>query len=187
MAFTFNPHRNLIGQHAILSASKYHWTRYDDEKFVAAYKNAMAAELGTKMHDFAANAIKLGIKLSGNSTIAMYVNDAIRYGMTPEQPLYYSENCFGTADTIVFGKNKLRIHDLKTGEGAVSIIQLRIYAALFCLEYGIKPEAIQIHLTIYQKSEKIEEESAPEDIRAIMDTIVHFDKMIFDMKRGVSA
>lgn len=73
MPFVFNPHRNLIGQHALLSASKYHWTRYDDEKFVASYNNAMAAERGTKLHEFAANAIKLGVKLSGNSTIAMYV------------------------------------------------------------------------------------------------------------------
>ena len=186
MAFVFNPHRNLVGQHALLSASKYHWTRYDDEKFIASYNTAMAAERGTKLHDFAANAIKLGVKLSGNSTLAMYVNDAIRYGMTPEQPLYYSENCFGTADAIVFNKNKLRIHDLKTGEGPTSIIQLRIYAALFCLEYGVKPESIQILLTIYQKGEKIEEEADPLEIRKIMDTIIHFDKMIFDMKRGVN-
>lgn len=35
--------------------------------------------------------------------------------MTPEQVLYYSENCFGTADTISFDNKTLRIHDLKTG------------------------------------------------------------------------
>jgi hypothetical protein len=32
----------------------------------------------------------------------MYVNDAIGYQMTPEQPIYYSENCVGTADAISF-------------------------------------------------------------------------------------
>ena len=184
MPFVFTPHRNLIGQHALLSASKYHWTRYDDEKFVASYNNAMAAERGTKLHEFAANAIKLGVKLSGNSTIAMYVNDAIRYGMTPEQPLYYSENCFGTADAIKFSKKKLRIHDYKSGEGPTSIIQLRIYAALFCLEYRVNPEDIDTELAIYQSGAKNEETSDPAEIRRIMDKIIHFDKMIFDMKRG---
>lgn len=186
MAFVFNPHRNLVGQHALLSASKYHWTRYDDDKFINFYTNAMAAARGSELHDFAAKSIKLGVKLSGNSTIAMYVNDAISFGMTPEQPLYYSENCFGTADAIIFNKNKLRIHDLKTGEGQVSIIQLRIYAALFCLEYGVKPESIKIELRIYQSGEKVCEEADPDEIRKIMDTIIHFDKMIFDMKRGVN-
>lgn len=186
MAFVFNPHRNLVGQHALLSASKYHWTRYDDEKFVNFYSSALAAQRGTELHDFAAKSIKLGVKLSGNSTLAMYVNDAISFGMTPEQPLYYSENCFGTADSIIFNRNKLRIHDLKTGEGPTSMIQLRIYAALFCLEYGINPEAIKTELRIYQSGTKVCEEADPEEIRKIMDTIVHFDKMIFDMKRGVN-
>lgn len=186
MAFVFNPHRNLVGQHALLSASKYHWTRYDDEKFVNFYASALAAQRGTEQHDFAAKAIKLGIKLSGNSTIAMYVNDAISFGMTPEQPLYYSENCFGTADTISFNKKTLRIHDYKSGETPASIIQLRIYAALFCLEYDVKPEAIKTELRIYQSGTKVCEEADPEEIRKIMDTIVHFDKMIFDMKRGVN-
>jgi hypothetical protein len=32
----------------------------------------------------------------------MYVNDAIGYNMKVEQPLYYSENCFGHADTLCF-------------------------------------------------------------------------------------
>lgn len=45
----------------------------------------------------------------------MYVNDAIGYKMTPEQTLFYSENCFGTADSISYRSGLLRIHDLKTG------------------------------------------------------------------------
>lgn len=186
MAFVFNPHRNLVGQHAFLSASKYHWTKYDIDKLRSTYMTAMAAAKGTELHDFAAKAIGLGVKLSGNSTIALYVNDAIRFGMTPEQPLYYSENCFGTADTISFNKKTLRIHDYKSGETPASIIQLRIYAALFCLEYGIKPESIKIVLQIYQMGDKVGEESDPEEIRKIMDTIIRFDKEILEMKRGVN-
>lgn len=185
MAFAFNPHKNLVGCHAMFSASKYHWTRYDDAKFVEYYNNAVKAAQGTKLHDFAANAIKLGIKLSGKSTLAMYVNDAIGFGMTPEQPLYYSENFFGTADTIWFGKNTLRIHDLKTGDSPASIIQLQIYAALFCLEYRIDPAKIKCELRIYQNGDKLICEPSAEDIQTVMDKIVHFDKMIFEMKRGV--
>ena len=71
----------------------------------------------------------------------MYVNDAIGFRMRPEQPLFYSENCFGTADAISFDEKKkyLRIHDLKTGVGKVKLDQLLIYASLFCLEYNFKP------------------------------------------------
>ena len=34
------------------------------------------------------------------NTAKMYVNDGIDFRMTVEQPLVYSEFCFGTADTI---------------------------------------------------------------------------------------
>lgn len=61
----------------------------------------------------------------------MYVNDAISFRMVPEQILFYSENCFGTADTIVFRNGTLRIHDLKTGVVPAHMEQLEIYAALF--------------------------------------------------------
>lgn len=61
----------------------------------------------------------------------MYVNDAIGFKMTPEQPLFYSENCFGTADAISYRNKLLRIHDLKTGLIPAHMEQLMIYAALF--------------------------------------------------------
>jgi len=60
--------------------------------------------------------------------------------MTPEQVLYYSGNCFGTADSIAFKNNLLRIHDLKTGAVPAHMEQLFIYDALFCLEYRIHPQ-----------------------------------------------
>ena len=107
----FNPHSNLVGQHAFLSASKYHWINYDEDKLANAYTRFLATQRGTELHDFACTCIKLGQKLPrSNKTLNMYVNDAIGFKMTPEQPLYYSDNCFGTADAIAFKNDILRKH-----------------------------------------------------------------------------
>ena len=150
----FNKHSNLEGQHAFLSASKYHWINYDEEKLSAAYLKHLATLKGTELHDFACRCIKLSIKLpKTQNTLNLYVNDAIGYKMTPEQPLYYSDNCFGTADAISFRQNFLRIHDLKSGETPASMHQLEVYAALFCLEYHVNPEEIKIELRLYQANE----------------------------------
>ena len=112
----FAKHSNLEGQHAFLSASGYHWINYSEEKIADAYAKYRAAQRGTALHAFAAQCIKLGQRLpKSQKTLNMYVNDAIGYKMTPEQILYYSPNCFGTADAISFRKDILRIHDLKTG------------------------------------------------------------------------
>ena len=43
----FNDHSELEGLHAFLSASKYHWINYDEEKLYSAYANYRAAEQGT--------------------------------------------------------------------------------------------------------------------------------------------
>ena len=139
---------------------------------------ATAKERGTKLHDLAAKCISLGVRLEGDDTLALYVNDAIEYGMRPEQPLYFSEFCFGTADTISFRRNLLRIHDLKTGETPASMDQLEIYAAIFCLEYEIKPSEIQIELRIYQNGTVIIFEPDVTDIVPIMDQIVYFDSLL---------
>lgn len=128
----FNKHKNLEGCHAFLGASKYHWINYDASKVAASYRNYLATLKGTELHDFAARCIKLGQKLpKSKKTLNMYVNDAIGYRMTPEQVLYYSDNCFGTADSISFKDSLLRIHDLKTGVTPAHMEQLEIYAALF--------------------------------------------------------
>ena len=108
----------------------------------------------------------------------MYVNDAIGFQMTPEQPLYYSDNCFGTADAICFRNNLLRIHDLKSGVTPAHMEQLMIYAALFCLEYSVDPNKIDIELRIYQSDEVNVFNPDPIDILAIMDKIIFFDKRL---------
>ena len=178
----FNNHKDLEGSHAFLGASKYHWINYDPEKLAATYKNYLATLKGTELHDFAAKAINLGVKLpKAKKTLNMYVNDAIGYSMTPEQVLYYSPNCFGTADSISFRNNFLRIHDLKTGETPAHIEQLMIYAALFCLEYKVKPGEIKFELRIYQFDDVMICNPTAEDILPIMDKIISFDKIINDI------
>ena len=180
----FNNHSNLRGSHAFLGASKYHWINYDDAKLIDSYRKFLAVQKGTELHDFAATCIKLGQKLPKSpKTLNSYVNDAIGFKMTPEQVLYYSDNCYGTADSICFRNNFLRIHDLKTGEIPAHMEQLMVYAALFCLEYRIKPSEIQMELRIYQNDDCLICNPTVEDIAPIMDKIITFDKLIKNIKR----
>lgn len=175
----FNRHSNLEGQHAFLGASKYHWINYDEEKVAQLYSNFLATQKGTVLHEFAAQCITLRQKLpKSQKTLNMYVNDAIGFKMTPEQVLYYSDNCFGTADSIAFRNDFLRIHDLKTGQIPAHMEQLEIYAALFCLEYNVKPGNIGMELRIYQHDDILVFNPTAEDIVPIMDKIISFDKVI---------
>lgn len=181
----FNRHSELLGRHALLSPSSYHWLNYDEAKLEAKYHSARASQRGTDLHKLAHEAIRLGIKLAkSNQALSTYVNDAIGYNMVCEQPLYYSENCFGVADTMMFRRGILRIHDLKTGLSPTSEKQLEIYAALFCLEYGISPFDIRILLRIYQRDEIREYEPEPEYILAIMDKIIESDHYIERLKEA---
>ena len=179
----FKKHSSLEGKHAFLGASKYHWINYDDEKLIESYSKFQATLNGTILHDFACQCITLGQKLpKSQKTLNMYVNDAIGFKMKPEQVLYYSDNCFGTADAICFRNGILRIHDLKTGVTRAHMEQLEIYAALFCLEYNKKPSDIDMELRIYQNNEIIVHNPTVEDILPIMDKIITFDKLIDRMK-----
>lgn len=179
----FNNHSTLEGSHAFLGASKYHWINYDENKLAESYSRFLATQKGTILHEFAAQCITLGQKLpKSQKTLNMYVNDAIGFKMTPEQVLYYSENCFGTADAIIFRNDLLRIHDLKTGIIPAHMEQLMIYAALFCLEYKVKPGDIEIELRLYQNNEIVYHNPTVEDIAPIIDKIVTFDKIINKIK-----
>lgn len=182
----FNKHSNLEGAHAFLSASKYSWLNYDEDQLSEAFLRFCAIQRGTELHDLAKRLIKLGVKLpKKRETLNLYVNDAIGFGMTPEQPLFYSVNSFGTADAICFRKNFLRIHDLKTGSTPAKMKQLEIYAALFCLEYGMKPSHIGIELRIYQNDEVLVHRPEELVISDTMAKIVEFDARIEKMKAEV--
>ena len=176
----FNKHSNLEGLHAPFSPSQSSWLRYDEEKALEVYTNRKAAEMGTKLHRWAKDTIDLGIKQpKSKKAIYAYVNDAIGFKMDTEVVLFYSERFFGTADAICFRDNLLRIHDLKTGKNPADIEQLKIYAALFCLEYRKKPIDICIELRLYQNDKVACYEPAPEEIMDIMDQIVRLDNIIF--------
>ena len=179
----FNEHSRLKGAHAFLSASQYHWLNYDETRLVERYSNHREATRGTQLHAFADQAIRLGIRLPANGkTLNRYVNDAIGFRMHTEQVLYYSRNAFGTADAISFGKNLLRIHDLKTGVIPASPWQLRVYAAFFCLEYNLNPEDIKYEGRIYQLDDIQYDTPTPDVLRDVMDKVQAFDLVIESLR-----
>lgn len=208
----FEKRLELEGQHAFLSPSSYHWVNYSEEKLAERYLKKMAVERGTELHAYACDAIRLNrFQPRNKDTVNMYVNDAIGFKMTPEQPLFYSWNCFGTADAISYTRNFLRIHDLKTGENEANMMQLKLYAALFCLNYQHVVQELRkngmsdidiakrlqvstrelhfdpalmhgIELRIYQNGEIRAEEPDPREIQDLMDIIVASDLVIRNVK-----
>lgn len=183
----FYDHKNLSGSHAPFTASQSSWLRYDDDKVLEVYSNRKAAEMGSRLHEWAAETINLGLKQpKSKKTVCAYVNDAIGFKMDTEVVLFYSERFFGTADAICFRNGVLRIHDLKTGKvGEIEshMEQLEVYTALFCLEYKIKPGDIKIELRVYKNDEVVAWNPTAEDIVPIMDKIIHIDKLLEKMDR----
>ena len=182
----WNRHSRLVGAHAFLGASKHSWLSYDEDKLTETYYSYLATARGTKLHAIAAELIENRIKLPPTTaTLNRYVNDAIGFRMKPEQLLYYSDNCFGTADAIAWDENLkiLRIHDLKTGQVVpAKIEQLYIYAALFCLEYHQKPGNMGFVLRLYQNNKIVEDTPTADVILPIMDKIIQFDKLLNNIK-----
>ena len=179
----FNDHSNIRDAHSFLSPSNYHWLNYTPEKLEAVYNNQKSKELGTVLHAFASTAIQNRVKLANmKKALHLFVNDAIGFKMESEQVLFYSVNSFGTADAISFKDNLLRIHDLKTGITKPSFKQLDIYAALFCLEYGVDPKTIQIETRIYQGNGFEVNIPEPLYIQEVMDKIIEFDIILENIK-----
>jgi len=175
----------IIGQHAFLSPSNYHWLDYDEEKLRRVYFEKQQASRGDKMHAYAQQAIELGIvQADNNTTMSMYINDAIGFRMEAEVPLYYTENCFGTADSAGIrnerGKYVLRISDLKTGIIPASMKQLLIYAGIFFFEYEdlFDPRDVSVVLKIYQNDAIDEFLPESSDIILTMSKIKAAAKMI---------
>lgn len=175
----FNRHEKLEGLHAPFGASKSSWLRYDDGKAIEVFNNLRAAEQGTILHEWAKTTILLRMRQPrSKKTIYSYINDAIGFNMEPEVVLYYSDNFFGTTDTICFRNKFLRIHDLKNGVTPAKMEQLEVYAALFCLEYKVDPHEIEMELRIYQNDEILVANPTGDQIAEIMDKIVHLDNVI---------
>lgn len=175
------------GEHAFLGASNHAWYNYDDEKLVRIYINKLAASRGTALHDLACKMIKLKIKpRDDGSTFSLYVNDAIRFGLRPEEKLFYSRFAYGTADCIDFKDGVLRVSDLKTGKTKVSFLQLKIYAALFLLcypEIALKNVKL-IELRIYQSDEILMETPEIDEILPIMDKIQRYSRILEELEEN---
>lgn len=199
----WHDHSKLAGTHAFLSASQSSWRNKNAEELIDAKKNSFSQQIGTLLHAYAADCIKYKEKLRKSDergvkfdlmrkgipeyaidmhriypTFMSYVNDAVGYGLNPEMVLYYSNECYGTADAIDMDGKLLRIHDLKTGVKPAKMDQLMVYAGLFFLEYGVNPGAIQTELRIYQMDEVLVYEPDVDELREVMDDIVEKDRII---------
>jgi hypothetical protein len=152
------------------------------------YKTLRAALEGVEQHRYAAICIEEGIVQDDETTtVGLYINQCIQYKMSAEVVLFYSPNAFGTVDAIAYRHRRLRISDLKTGVTRVSEHQLEVYAALFCLEYGIDPFSMRgIELRIYKDSKVHTYDADPYFIKGIMDKIIKFDELINRLREEVS-
>jgi hypothetical protein len=120
------------------------------------------------------------------ASLNSFVNDAIGFKMESEVVLYYSLNCYGTADAISFKDGVLRIHDLKTGTSPASMNQLLIYAGLFVLDYGVTNKELKgVELRIYQNDEVTEFSPLPKDVFDVSARIVKADKIINQLENMV--
>lgn len=168
------------GTHAFLSPSQPAWLRYTESHLLDMYRQERATEKGTRLHAWAEETIRLGINqpTRTRNMLYNYVNDAIGYGMEPEKLLFHTKYCYGTADSIIFKRGVLRIHDLKTGVTKPHEDQLRVYAALWCLSNGVDPEKIKIICRFYQRQDLIEFQPTGEEIRGIMNIISVWEKIL---------
>lgn len=210
----FLRHSDLEGKHALLSASSWRWLNDDPDDLTKRICSQYATTIGTILHEVAAKHIKYRIKMNKYDkknvmlellsqgipgtiidllefddifeNLMTYVNDGVGFKMHPEVVLYYSDNFFGTTDSISYNENSrsLRIHDYKSGTTPAHIEQLLIYTALFCLEYRIKPmEIAEIELRIYQNNEIVYHNPELDEIAPVIDKIITFDKFLKQMKQ----
>lgn len=180
----FTRHPDIEGQHAYLSASNYHWTEYDDDKFDRVYTMHLAALIGTQKHELAKQLIKLKQTLEPTGqTLNMYVNDCIGYRMEPEVTLVASPTFFGTADAIGFDHGILRVFDYKSGVTPAKVRQLEVYGALFCLQYDVKPFEIEFDFRLYQNDDIDPYEGDPDLIQKIMLKGMRFSDRISELRK----
>lgn len=204
---TFNKHSELEGKHAILSPSKHYWINYDDEQLLKNYISSYATDIGTLVHEYASDRIRFRLPMEDCPSeknallvhlmknyipfraidldrlfynLVPYVNDAIGFKLESEVILKYSDLCFGTADAIGVRRGMLRIHDLKTGVNPASMDQLLLYAGLFFHEYkrDYRPTTMKVELRIYQNQDVVVYNPECDEIRSIMEKIVHGDMVI---------
>lgn len=212
----WNPHLELQGKHALFAPSSPYWMNDTEEESIQRYCSSFASSIGTILHNMAAKHIRHSITLNRYDkkhvrldlleagipfavvdrlpvddifeNLMLYVNDCIGFRMTPEQPLKYSDLCFGHCDAIHFNEYEklLRISDLKTGSTPAKMEQLVDYDSLFRLEYcpilHIRPEEIKSELRIYQGGEIRLCTPEPDEIIAVMEINKTKDHTILNMQ-----
>lgn len=185
----FTKHPELEGMHSFLSPSGYHWLNYDVDKMKQNWLNKQNMARGTYLHEMASMMIKTRTKAAKlKKAVNMFVNDAIGFGMSSEVVLFYSANCFGTADAIRYDEEsrQLKIFDLKTGNSTPSFKQLLIYAGLFCLEYGYDPRKMNaIQLRLYQRNGFEEYFAEGDEVREIMQHIEMMDVAVDEARNDL--
>ena len=211
----FNKHFQLEGKHARLSASSWRWVNDDIDSLTARLRGQYSTDIGTILHNVAYKHIKHRIKMNKYDkkhvmlellsngipgfiidtldmdaifdNLMTYVNDGVGFKMSPEVVLCYSDNFFGTTDSIVYNERDrfLRIHDYKSGTTPAHMEQLLIYTALFCLEYKLKPSDFDTELRIYQNNNVLFHNPASDEIAPIIDKIVTFDNYLIKVKEEV--
>jgi hypothetical protein len=208
----FNKHFHQEGKHALLSASSWRWLNDDSDSLVKRIKSQYSTTIGTVLHNIAYKHIKYRIKMNRYDkknvmlellssgipgfvvdaldfddvfeNLMNYVNDGVGFKLSPEVVLYYSDNFFGTADSIAYSERDrfLRIHDYKSGSTPAHMEQLLIYAALFSLEYRFKPTEFETELRIYQSGEIIFDNPTADEITTVANKIIEHDKFLTTMK-----
>lgn len=166
-----------VKKHAVFSPSEKYWVNYDRARIIQRYDQVIAIERGTALHELAAKCIDLKIHLDPcEGVIATYVSDCISYKMDTEVELVFTNEINGTADAIRYDResNTLYVFDLKTGSTKASLVQVMIYAALWCCVHNRDPLTLSYDLRIYhnQYPEKIDTESDPQLGERINDIIV---------------
>ena len=127
----FNKHSELEGKHAILSPSKHYWMNYDDEALIKNYISSFATEIGTLVHEYAADRIRFRMPLDSENeeaknsllifllengipfrvidldrifyNLVPYINDAIGYKMDSEVKLNIQTSVLGQQMRSEFG------------------------------------------------------------------------------------
>lgn len=117
-------------------------------------------------------------------TVKSYINDCVGFHMDTEVLLDFSENFFGTSDAVKYDGNGLKIFDLKTGSAPAKMEQPLVYAALYLLKNRIDPKTIPVELRIYQNNDILRARPTEEEIIPVMNTIIHFDKIMDNFKGG---
>ena len=115
-------------------------------------------------------------------TIKNYINDCVGLKMETEVLIDFTDNFFGTADALRFDDKGLKIFDLKTGSMPAKIEQPLIYASLYLLKNRLDPKNVPVELRIYQNNDILRAIPSPDELVPVMNTIIHFDKLMDDLK-----